>query len=201
MKRFLILMMSTGLLLTACAAPPTPAVTATPLLPTPPPTHTPIPPTAIPTPGSPYADVVVEYNQGPITGSSLNVGYHPEYIVGPPDVVLDPCCTGLLPLGTGGSITVEFTDNSAVNGPGPDLSIVGDPDNDEHVRVEASADGTDWKDFGIVSEMAELDLQDVGLEFARYVRITDDAVAEATGNNSAEIDAVEALHSGPPPTM
>jgi hypothetical protein len=144
------------------------------------------------------AELVVEYNQGPITGASLNIGYHPEYIIGPPDVVLDPCCTGLLPLGTGGSITVEFTDNSIANGPGPDLSIIGDPQSNEHIQVEVSADGTDWKDLGIVPEMATLDLQDVGLEFAKYVRITDDAVAEANDNSSAEVDAVEALHSGPP---
>lgn len=194
MRRLVILLATASLWLAACAAgTPTPSATNTPL-----PTDTPLPPTVPPTPGTPYADAVVEYNPGPITGGSLNVGHHPEYIVGPPDTVLDPCCTGLLPLGTGGFVTVEFTDNSIVNGPGPDLSIVGDPDNDEHVQVEVSTDGTDWKDLGIVPEIAELDLQDAGLEFARYVRITDDAVAEASGNNSAEIDAVEALHSGPP---
>ena len=194
MKPLLILLIAASLMLSACGGIPTPAATATPI----PPTATPIPPTAIPTPGSPYADVVVEYEQGPIPGGSLNVGDHPEYVIGPPDAVLDPCCTGLLPLGTGGFVTVEFTDNSIVNGPGPDLSIIGDPQNDEHVRVEVSADGLDWKDLGIVEEMAQLDLQVVGLQFARHVRITDDAVAEASGNNSAEVDAVEALHSGPP---
>ena len=66
------------------------------------------------------------------------------------------------------------------------------------MRVEVSADGMDWKDLGITEEMAQLDLQNVGLQFARYVRITDDAVVEGDGNNSAEVDAVEALHSGPP---
>lgn len=198
MKQLLILLTLTSLLLAACAVPTTPAPTATPLPPTPAPTATPLPPTPTPTPGTPYADVVVEYNQGPITGGSLNVGYHPEYIIGPPDAVLDPCCTGLLPLGAGGFITVEFTDNTILNGPGPDLSIIGDPGNDEHIQVEVSTDGTDWKDLGIVPELATLDLQDVGLEFARYVRITDDAVPEASGNNSAEVDAVEALHPGPP---
>jgi len=196
MKQLLMLVIAASLTLAACNGIPTPAATATP--PPPPATATPIPPTAIPTPGSPYADVVVEYEQGPITGGSLSIGYHPEYVIGPPDAVLDPCCTGLLPLGTGGFVTVEFTDNSIVNGPGPDLSITGDPQNDEHVRVEVSADGVDWKDLGIVEEMAQLDLQNVGLQFARYVRITDDAVVEGDGNNSAEVDAVEALHSGPP---
>ena len=195
MKQLLILLAAASLMLSACGGIPTPAPTSTPL--PPPATATPIPPTAIPTPGSPYADVVVEYEQGPIPGGSLNIGDHPEYVIGPPDAVIDPCCMGLLPLGTGGFVTVEFTDNSIVNGPGPDLSITGDPQNDEHVRVEVSADGTDWKDLGIVEEMAQLDLQTAGLQFARYVRITDDAVAEASGNNSAEVDAVEALHSGP----
>ena len=196
MKQLLILLAAASLMLSACGGIPTPAAISTPL--PPPATATPIPPTAIPMPGSPYADVVVEYEQGPIPSGFLNAGDHPEYVVGPPDAVIDPCCTGLLPLGTGGFVTVEFTDNSIVNEPGPDLSITGDPQNDEHVRVEVSADGTDWKDLGIVEEMAQLDLQIAGLQFARYVRITDDAVAEASGNNSAEVDAVEALHSGPP---
>jgi hypothetical protein len=123
----------------------------------------------------------------------------PNAALGPPDGVSDPCCSGLLSLGTGGSVTVEFTDNSIINGPGPDLRIIGDPDNDERVQVKVSADGTDWKDFGIVQEIATLDLQAVGLEFAKYVRVIDDAIPEAGGiNNSAELDTIEALHSGPP---
>jgi len=97
MKQLLILLIAVSLTLAACNGIPTPAATATP--PPPPATATPIPPTAIPMPGSPYADVVVEYEQGPITGGFLSIGYHPEYVIGPPDAVIDPCCTGLLPLG------------------------------------------------------------------------------------------------------
>lgn len=206
MKQLLILLASTCVLLAACDAPlptATPVPMATPVPPTStpvPPTLTPVPatPTATPEPGSPYVDAVVEYNQGAADAFSDLIGYDSEWVLGPPDAVIDPCCSGLLSLGTGGSITVEFTDNSVVNGPGPDLHIAGDPDSDEYVRVEVSADGTNWRDLGIVGENAMLDLQTVGLESARYVRITDDAIPEAQGNNSAEVDAIEALHSGPP---
>jgi len=197
MKQLLILLIAAGLTLSACGGIPTPAATATPLPPAA--TPTPIPPTAVPTPGSPYADRVIAYERGPVqNGMWDQVGNDPGYVLGPPDAVVDPCCRGLLALGTGGSVTVEFTDNSIVNGLGPDLSITGDPQNDEHVRVEVSTDGVDWKDLGIAEEIAQLDLQPVGLQFAKYVRITDDAVVEGDSNNSAEVDAVEALHSGPP---
>jgi hypothetical protein len=101
-------------------------------------------------------------------------------------------------LGTGGSITVAFTDNTVIDGPGPDLRVWGDATNDENVIIEVSPDGRTWKSFGPLREVATLDLQTIGLELVRYVRITDDAIPEPSGNNSAEVDAVEALHSGSP---
>ena len=167
-------------------------------------TDTPTPePTFIPSPtaepGTPYADIVIDFVKGPASPASLSMfGYDPNNVLGPPDAVVDPCCTGLLPLGVGGSVTVEFSDNVALNGPGADLAIIGDPDNDEMVLVLVSMDGVTWEDFGPVGELAELDLDIFGLEFIRYVMIVDDEVAGPTGNNSAEIDAIEALHNGPP---
>ena len=188
----------------ACAlTPPAPPATTDPgpLTDTPAsePTSTPTlaPPTAVP--GTPYADVVIDFVKGPASPASLSMfGYDPNNVLGPPDAVVDPCCSGLLPLGVGGSVTVEFVDNVALNGPGADLSIVGDPDNDEQIQVLVSMDGVTWEDFGLVGEMAELDLDILGLDFIRFVMIVDDEVAGPTGNNSAEIDAIEALHNGPP---
>jgi hypothetical protein len=167
--------------------------TVTPIPPTP--TSVSVQPTATSVPGSPYADVLVTFQQGP-NAFGDNWG-DPIAVLGTPNGVIDPCCTGLFSLGTGGFVTVEFSDNSVINGPGPDLYVIGDPANDEHLLVEVSANGTDWKSFGIVQEIAMLDLQVVGLEFVKYVRVADDAIPEANGNNSAELDAVEALHSGP----
>jgi hypothetical protein len=178
----------------------TPAPTDTPVPPTatpipPTPASVSVPPTATATPGSPYADVVVTSQQGP--NAFGDNWADPAAVLGAPNGVLDPCCSGLYSLGAGGFVVVEFSDNTVVNGPGPDLYVIGDPNNDEHLVVEVSVDGADWKSFGIVPEMATFDLQAVGLEFAKYVKVADDAVPEASGNNSAELDAVEALHSGP----
>jgi hypothetical protein len=175
------------------AAPPTlpPAPSATP-------TATLVSPETPLAQGSPYADGVVDFVRGPIPDTHLELmGYVPENLLGVPDAVTEPCCSGLFQLGTGGSIIVEFVDNTVVDEAGPDLYIVGDPNNDEGIQVEVSVDGVVWRDFGVVREMSVLDLGNVGLAYIKYVRITDDGVSEAEGNNSAELDAVQALHSGP----
>jgi hypothetical protein len=196
MKRMAVLLVSVALTLTACGGRPTlPPPTATL-----PPSPTPFPsPTA--TPGTPYADAVVAFQRGP-GGYEEDFFTDPQAVLGAPDVVTDPCCQGLFSLGTGGFTTVQFTDNAAVDGPGPDLYIYGDPSNDEHLIVEVSADGNTWQSFGVVPEVAELDLQAAGLAVVHYVRISDDAIAETVigtdgqphENNSAEVDAVEALN-------
>ena len=185
----------------ACAiTQPTPPTTTEPGPPMDKPTSE---PTSIPTPtavpGTPYADIVIDFVKGPASPASLSMfGYDPNNVLGPPDAVVDPCCSGLLPLGVGGSVTVEFSDNVAINGPGMDISIIGDPDNDEQIQVLVSVDGVTWEDFGLVGELAELDLDILGLDFIRFIMIVDDEIAGPTGNNSAEIDAIEALHNGPP---
>jgi hypothetical protein len=191
---------------------PTPAPTRTPLptvtprpsstpTDTPRPTDTPVPtntptptPLPSPTPGSPAADQVVAFSPGPGAGA----GYaDPQALLGPPDMVASPCCQGIVQLGRGGSITVAFTDNSIVDGDGPDFQVFGEPVGDDFLQIEVSADGQDWRAYPTVSESPDaLDLADVGLERAAYVRLTDVQPGTSSG---AEVDAVLALHNGPRP--
>lgn len=76
----------------------------------------------------PWPDRVASFTPGPDAGFGAN--YFPANILGPPDP--DPAVNAtnpsnkpqeILSLGTGGSITLEFTDNTIVNGPGPDFTI------------------------------------------------------------------------------
>jgi hypothetical protein len=168
----------------------TPMPTATPL-----PTNTPAPTaTSEPTPGSPAADQVIDFAPGPGSSSSYA---DPQALLGPPDMVASPCCQGIVQLGRGGSITVAFADNSIIDRNGADFQVFGEPMGDDFLRVEVSADGVTWKAFPKVSESPDpLDLADVGLEQAAYVRLTDVQPGTASG---AEVDAVVALHNGPPP--
>jgi len=139
----------------------------------------------------PYVDRIVSFTLGNPAGDRWN---DPQRVLGPPDFN-ESTLTGWLTLGVGGSVTVEFVDNEAVDGPGADIEIVGDPGNDESWTVEVSTDGTDFESFGVVSESAALDLATVGLSSARFVRITDDGDPAGGASPGAELDAVKALNN------
>ncbi|MBN1137834.1 MAG: SH3 domain-containing protein [Anaerolineae bacterium] len=141
--------------------------------------------------GSPGADKVIAFNPGP--GAKAQYGDADE-LLGDPDMVEQPCCLGMLQLGRGGSVVVAFTDNAVVNGRGADLQVYGESAGDDFLRVEVSEDGQIWRAFSKVAESSgPLDLADVGLARAVFVRLTDVQPGTSTG---AELDAVVALHSG-----
>ena len=82
--------------------------------------------------GTPYADRVVVFSPGNPIGAQFS---NPQAVLGPPDFNLD-ALSGFLNLGVGGSITLEFTDNVATDGPGVDLAIYGDPTNDGIIHAK-----------------------------------------------------------------
>lgn len=205
--------------------------------------------------GDPFADEVVSVAYGP--GAGFGQSKLPGVVLGAPrgggsaQGSLD-----VLTLGDGGTITLAFTDNAVLDGPGTDLLVFentffvgGNPANRnlEVARVAVSADGLDWREFpssanpalplgdpdrysglagvncvdplgqpapegrppcgdgsGALSGIGgdAFDLADVGLSAAKYVRITDvDGDPEDPGDAFAggfDLDAVAALHSGPP---
>lgn len=149
---------------------------------------------ATPTPGTAFVDKVVRYTPG--TGAVPKYK-DPDAMLGEPDLVESPCCTGMVQLGQEGSILVAFTDNAIVDGSGPDFEVFGESARDDYLLIEVSENGEMWHAFEVVDESpGGLDLADVGLETASFVRITDVQPATATG---AELDAIVALHSGSAP--
>ena len=150
-------------------------------------------PVPTPTPGTAFADQIVAYNPG----AAQNAQYSdPQAAIGPPDLVEQPCCSGMLQLGAGGSVLLAFTDNAIYDAAGPDFRILGESVRDDFILVEVSADGQVWRSYPKTSECPEpFDLADVGLEEVVFVRITDVQPGTATG---AELDAVEAIHTGSP---
>jgi len=147
-----------------------------------------------------YADRVIEY----IPGSRTNRDFdNPRDALGEPDLSVDPL-GGFVHLGIRGTITVEFVDNVILNGEGNDITIWGDPFNDELYEVEVSQDGETFLSFGLVEETAEIDLSDLEeneMEFVQFIRITDDSSTEQVPTNmllpGPELDAIEALHCEP----
>lgn len=147
---------------------------------------------ALPTPGSRGADRVISFDAGP--------GAQPQYtdasaLLGDPDALYAPAFRGILQLGRGGSVILAFTDNTIVDGPGPDFQVFGEAANDDSLLIQVGAGGQKWYAFARVSESpGMLDLAGLGISSVVYVRLTDAQPGTATG---AEIDAVIALNSGP----
>jgi predicted ribosomally synthesized peptide with SipW-like signal peptide len=78
----------------------------------------------------------------------------------------------------GGSIVVAFTDNVIVDGPGNDLRVWevtgGSSYPVERVKIEVSQDGSTWHEVASsLDRDAEADLAASGLDWARFVRLTD----------------------------
>ena len=144
---------------------------------------------------APYADEVVEFAPGAEATSDYE---DLSAVLGPPDFSEEPA-RGLVNLGIGGLITLAFLDNFVIDEPGNDLRIWGGPNEDDFLYVEVSDDGYRFESFGLVPQMADLDLADIGLESAVFVKIQDDGtqVQEGTASPGAELDAVEALHCKP----
>jgi hypothetical protein len=177
----------------------TPTATSRPMptetpAPTPTATNTPTPTsTPTPTPGSPAADRVIAFNPGPGAQSEYS---EPDRLLGEPDLVEEPCCQGMVQLGQGGSVLLAFTDNSIVNGDGPDFEVYGESAKDDSLLIEVSDDGLTWYAYPEADESpGGLDLADMALARAAYVRLTDVQPATSSG---AEVDAVVALHNGSP---
>jgi hypothetical protein len=141
----------------------------------------------------PYADRVVEFGPGPQANESC---IDPSAALGHPDFNADQPSTFVC-FGLQGHIVLEFVNNVVVNGPGADLVIRGDPENNDSWHVDLSQDGTSWVELGPQPEVVELDLAAVGLERVRFVRLTDTGAAGPGTFAGAELDAVEALHSEP----
>ncbi len=141
---------------------------------------------------------------GPVPIAGLQV---PGNAVGAPDYtgVGEPLAgEGVVSLGRGGVLVVQFTDNflTASDDARPDLAIyeVGIP---ELVRVEVSADGVNYTSVGTASfNNRYIDLDQFGfnsLSQLQYVRLTDEPGEGPTSGDSvgADIDAVGALSSRP----
>jgi hypothetical protein len=139
--------------------------------------------------GGTFADRSADYGPG---ADVIRGCADPAHALGPPD--FDPNQIGTyLCLGVKGYVELEFTNNVAIDGPGPDIKVYGDPGNDDSWHVDVSEDGDNWVHFGPQPEVVELDLAEVGLSRVRFIRFTD----TGTGNNGAELDAVEALNWEP----
>lgn len=154
-----------------------------------------------------FADAVVDYSPV-IGGGGPTAAYqNAATALGIPD---DPTGTsggsGFVSLGSGGSITLQFTDNS-LTGSGnsdDDLWIFEVGPDIEDTFVEISKDNIIWSAVGkVFGSTGGIDIDAFGfgvLDFFSYVRLTDDPNEGASTGTTvgADIDAVGAISSAPP---
>lgn len=153
-----------------------------------------------------FADRVVSYNPlqsgGPAPIDGLNV---PTNALGQPNYTGsgEPRANeGVVSLGRGGRLTLQFTDNllTGSNSAAPDLVIfeVGDS---EEVLVDVSADGVTWTNVGRASAASPaIDIDAFGFNSISrlpFVRLTDvlGQGSQSGASVGADIDAVGALSS------
>jgi hypothetical protein len=152
-----------------------------------------------------FADVVVDYS--PEIGSNSADVRDPLEALGIPDYTSGPGID-YVSLGDGGSITLQFTDNSLTGSGNSDddlwvFEIGGDV---EDTFVEISKDNILWLDVGKVGGATSgIDIDAFGygvLDFFSFVRLTDDTnEGQQSGAGStvgADIDALGAISSAPP---
>lgn len=144
----------------------------------------------------PYADEVVGWQVGEprwTEGPS-----DPGYALDAPDHAGDHMQPTLATLGCGGQVTLRFTDNDLVDGPGDDLRVY-EPGDREGFRTEISVDGQSWRHVGDSrGGNTTFDIADVSEPGERFyfVRITDLRQRCVGTRPGADVDAVEALNAG-----
>lgn len=164
----------------------------------------------------PWADHVVDFEQGtqkngsPVKADRSN----PSAALGPAETNGDASDSGFSEdefaslgfgynLGFGGRITLKF-DNLILNGPGDDLGVrevTGGSYPDELALVEVSQDGSNWLSLGTANRDEEFNLDSVGLDWARYVRVSDvsNEVPFPSNADGYDLDGAYAIHCGADP--
>jgi len=158
-----------------------------------------------------FADLVVDFSPAILVGQPTAAHLVPDSALGVPNYAGDNNCTGdpscsFVSLGSGGQITLRFTDNS-LTGSGDaafDLHIFEVGPDVEDTFVEISMNGLLWFPIGkVFGSTDSIDIDGFGFgptDFFSYVRLTDDpAEGGASGITvGADIDAVGAISSAPP---
>lgn len=143
-----------------------------------------------------FADSAASYRAGgppPVRSQQI-----PTKALGVPDFATDPA--GSVSLGSGGSLVLQFRDNSLVDVDGPDLYIFEIGPDVEAMFVDISEDGQNWVSVGRVSgSTCSLDISPYVQKGQRFswVRLTDDPKQGDRGGSSpgADVDAVGAIGS------
>jgi hypothetical protein len=155
-------------------------------------------------PGDPYVDEVVDFWAGAdgFLGGWDKGNYN---IPVSPDVVLGASDGWFISITPGDWVIFAFTDNTMIDGPGPDIAIreIGNNAGQEKAEIWVSAvnDGVQFTSLGIVASQGPgvnpilyLDLADIGFtEPVGYVKVSDGVGGAAPG---FDLDSITAVNAG-----
>jgi len=148
-----------------------------------------------------FADSVFSYAPGPGVSSTYD---DPSQALGAPND--DDAGVNFVSLGTGGSLILEFTDNSLTTSGDatPDLHVFEIGGAVEEMIISISSDMLDWIDLGrLEGQPTSIDIDGVsgvssGTQYS-FVRIIDgEEGLSGSPFAGADIDAVGAISSAPP---
>jgi hypothetical protein len=147
-----------------------------------------------------FADAVVSYSPGPDVGGTFA---DPNSAIGLPDYVRP---NGAASLGEGGSLVVQFTDNSLTTSGDstPDLHVFEVGAAVEFFNVAISRDGINFLNIGtVMGQPTSIDIDAVPGVVAHalygWVRLTDVPPNQSSFTaGEADIDAIGAISSGAP---
>lgn len=137
--------------------------------------------------GDAWLDEVVFFDQPP--GSSDEGG--------PPEGGLGSFDGDIVSIDIPERAIFAFTDNTAVDGPGNDLYIYEEVNGDSSVLVYASKDNRNYVYLGKPNGDAAYDLANYGLDYVTFIKFV--GLDDAGASQGYDLDAVQALNSGPPP--
>lgn len=145
-----------------------------------------------------FADKIVSYKMG--SPAPVTVNAIPADALGKPDFNEEKI-TGFVSLGTGGELTLAFTDNALVNIEGPDLYIFEVGRYVEETFLYVSKNGKTWINVGKIgggNALIEIGDSTKPGDIFTYVKLVDAGTASKKGDKmwpGADIDAIAAIGS------
>src|SRR3989454_548088 len=110
-----------------------------------------------------FPDRIVSFVPGSVSSPPAFNTWQPGIVLGPPGSATPTTGSlAVMSVGHGGTITLEFTDNEIVDGPGPDLIVFENP------FFCTSVPGSDADPYSVFAEPGIVEVSEDGVNFTRF---------------------------------
>jgi hypothetical protein len=110
-----------------------------------------------------FPDRIASFTLGSVSSPPAFNTWQPGIVLGPPgNATPTTGSLAVMSVGHGGSITLEFTDNEIIDGPGPDLIVFENP------FFCTAAPASDADPYSVFAEPGIVEISEDGINFARF---------------------------------